>query len=91
MQKILKLIVKVLKANHLTENSRHSGKQNFRSEILENLGLSDKVVSFLRKSNIIGKKCSIPCVHGISEISVEQDSYYQLPATALKREYTKLL
>ena len=60
MQKILKLIVKVLKANHLTENSRHSGKQNFQSEILENLGLSDKVVSFLRKSNIIGKNVPFP-------------------------------
>jgi len=84
-------IVKVLKANHLTENSRNSGKQNFQGEILENLGLSDKVVCQLRKFNIIGKKCSIPCVRGISEFSVEWDCYYQLPATALKLEFTKLL
>lgn len=40
-------IVKVLKANHLTENSRNSDKQNFQGEILENLGISDhKVVPF---------------------------------------------
>lgn len=84
-------IVKVLKANHLTENSRNSDKQNFQGEILENLGISDhKVVPFLRKFNIIGKKCSIPCVRGISEFSVEGDSYYQLLATALKLEFTKI-
>lgn len=28
-------IVKVLKANHLTENSRNSDKQNFQGEIWE--------------------------------------------------------
>lgn len=37
-------IVKVLKANHLTEHSRNSDKQNFQDEIWENLGLADKVV-----------------------------------------------
>ena len=37
-------IVKVLKANHLTVNSRNSDKQNFQGEIWENLGLADKVV-----------------------------------------------
>ena len=37
-------IVKVLKANHLTVNSRNSDKQNFQGEIWENLGLADKDV-----------------------------------------------
>ena len=52
--------VKVLKGNHLTENSRNSGKQNFQGEILENLGLSDKVVPFSRKFNIIAKNVPFP-------------------------------